>query len=178
MQRQSPLIQTVAKTVEVAPVPFVDRVVEAPVIMQINQVTKHVEIQQIRYIDEARQCPSINQVTKLADIPQTLHIDMAVDALVGMQRQVLQVQTVPETMAIPTAQSVGCACVHADAPLPQAGGDKTSVLPRAREELAKNPRSSPRLSADGQPCSAEEPRLQGCAPSQDTWRPLIEGLYQ
>ena len=53
-----------AKTLEVSPVPFVNRVVKAPVIMQINQATKHDAIPQIRHIDNVRQWPSINQVTK------------------------------------------------------------------------------------------------------------------
>ena len=54
-QRQVPQLQTVAETVEVSPVPFVNRVVKAPVIMQINQVTKHDAVSQIRHTNKERQ---------------------------------------------------------------------------------------------------------------------------
>ena len=54
-----------------------------PVTIRINQVTKHVEIHPIQYIN------------KLVAVP------------IVIQRQVPQVQTVPETAAVPTAQSVG-----------------------------------------------------------------------
>ena len=49
----------------------------------------------------------MNQVTKHAETPQIQHIDKVVDAPVGMQRQVPQIQTVLETMASPMVQSVG-----------------------------------------------------------------------
>ena len=55
LQRQVPQLQTVAKTLEVSPVPFVNRVVKAPVIMQINQVTKHDAVSQIRHTNKERQ---------------------------------------------------------------------------------------------------------------------------
>ena len=48
-------LQTVAKTLEVSPVPFVNRVVKPPVIMQINQVTKHDAVSQIRHTIKERQ---------------------------------------------------------------------------------------------------------------------------
>ena len=78
----------------------------------------------------------------------------------------------------------------AAAPVPQAGEVETSVLPRNTHiptEASDEQWSTVKphtgwfqaLSADGpQPSSAEEPRPQGCAPSQEAWRPLIEGLYQ
>ena len=55
LQRQVPQLQTLAKTLEVSPVPFVDRVVEAPLIIQINQVTKHDAVSQIRHTIKERQ---------------------------------------------------------------------------------------------------------------------------
>ena len=60
-------------TVEVPPAKFVGTVVEAPVTLQINQVTKRVEI------------------------PRTLFVDKVVDIPVGMIRQVPQFQTVLKT---------------------------------------------------------------------------------
>ena len=41
MLRQVPQLQTVEKTVEVPPVPFVGRIVDVPAILQINQVIEH-----------------------------------------------------------------------------------------------------------------------------------------
>ena len=55
LQQQVPHLQTVAKTLEVSPVPFVNRVVKAPVIMQINQVTKHDAVSTDRHTNKERQ---------------------------------------------------------------------------------------------------------------------------
>ena len=57
--RQVPQLQTLAKTVEVPPVPFVGRVLEVPVILQSNQATKHVEILQKQYIDKVAVMPVV-----------------------------------------------------------------------------------------------------------------------
>ena len=52
LQRQVSQLQTVAKTLEVL---LVNRAVKAPVIMQINQVTKHDSVPQIRHTNKERQ---------------------------------------------------------------------------------------------------------------------------
>ena len=55
LQRQVHRTKTLAETVAVSPVPFVNRVVKSPVIMQINQVTKHDAVSQIRHTNKERQ---------------------------------------------------------------------------------------------------------------------------
>ena len=69
MQRKVPQIQTVLRTVESPPVQFAGRVVDVPVIRQMDLENNHVKIPQIQYIDEA------------------------VDVLVGMLRLVPRIQT-------------------------------------------------------------------------------------
>ena len=80
--------------------PFVNRVVKAPVIMQIKQVTKHDAIPQNRHMNKERQCPSINQVIKHVVTPPP----------VSMPRQVPQVQTVAQMAVVPHE---GRICSHA-----------------------------------------------------------------
>ena len=50
-------IQTVLKTVESPPAQFAGRVVDVPVIRQMDLETKHVKIPKIQYIDEAVDVP-------------------------------------------------------------------------------------------------------------------------
>ena len=85
MQRQVPQVQAARKTVEALGSQFIGRVLEALVILQIDQATKHVEIPPIQYIDEARQYPSINQVTKHVEFPQSQHIDKVVEVPAATQ---------------------------------------------------------------------------------------------
>ena len=61
MQRQVPHIQTSWKIMEVKPAKFVGTAVDVPVIMQINQVTKRVEFPQIYYIDKVVDAPVVMQ---------------------------------------------------------------------------------------------------------------------
>ena len=51
--------------------------------------------------------PAISQVTKHVELQLIQYINKFVAVLIVIQRQVPQVQTVPETAAVPTAQSVG-----------------------------------------------------------------------
>ena len=68
---------------EVPPAQFVGTVVDVPVILQINQVTKRVEI------------------------ARTLYVDKVVDKRVVMARQVSQFQTELNTVEVPLAHFVG-----------------------------------------------------------------------
>ena len=79
MQRQVPRIQTARKTVEVPLAQSVGTVLRVSVITQV--ITK------------------VRQVTKHVEFPQTQHIDKIVEVLAVTQRQVPQVQTVPQTVA-------------------------------------------------------------------------------
>ena len=106
MQRQVPYIQTSWKIVEVPPAKFVGTVVDVPVIMQIDQVTKRVQIRQTKYIDRVaamlvvmqQQAPQAQTSAKIAEVPPAKFAGTAVDVPAKitplMVRQVTQLQTV------------------------------------------------------------------------------------
>ena len=101
-------VQHVVNTVEVEKPKIIDETVQKPNIQEkINQVTKHIKIPQVQFLDKAddmlvdvqRQIlPMAQTVQKTTEIPQLQFPDQAVDALVVVQRQVPQVQVVKKTV--------------------------------------------------------------------------------
>ena len=108
-QRQVPQVQTVVNTVEVPPVPFVDRVMDAPLIPLLNQATKHVEIAQTQHIDMVavmpvamrQQAPPIQTVAKTVEGPPGPLIDKVVEAPV-----IMQINLVTKHVEIPQIRQV------------------------------------------------------------------------
>ena len=108
--------QHVVNIVEVERPKIIDETVQKPVMQKkINQVTKHIKIPQVQFLDKAdnmlvdvqRQIlPMALTVQKTTEIPQLQFPDQAVDAPVVVQRQVPQVHVVKKTVEISQLQAV------------------------------------------------------------------------
>ena len=79
----------------------------------VQQVVNTVEVEEPKLIKETGQRKKpivqekINQVTKHIDVPQVQFLDKAGDMLVGMQRHVPMTQTVRKTVEVPPLQFTG-----------------------------------------------------------------------
>lgn len=65
------------------------------------------QVPQVQAVPKTGDFPSINQATKHAEIPQTHCVDKVVDLPVVLQRQVPRIQTVLNTMEVPSVPFVG-----------------------------------------------------------------------
>ena len=104
-------IQHVINTVEVERPKLIKETVQE----KINQVTKHIKIPQVQFlnkvddmlIDVQQQIrPMTQTVQKTTEIPQLQFPDQVVDVPVMVQRQVPNIETVQKTVEIPQTQSI------------------------------------------------------------------------
>merc|ERR1740116_623612 len=109
----------VQKTVEVPQVQHVDKIIDVPVVKQvevpqIQKIPKTVEVPQIQYIDKVvdipvvkqRQVPMVQKIQKTVDVPQIQYLDKIVDVPVVKHVEVPQVQTIEKVVEIPQVQVV------------------------------------------------------------------------
>ena len=102
--------QHVVNTVEVEKPKLIKETVQE----KINQVTKHIKIPQVQFlnkvddmlVDVQRQIPVAQTVQKTTESPQLQFLDQAVDTPVVVQRQVPQVHVVKKTVEISQLQAV------------------------------------------------------------------------
>ena len=106
MEQTTPAISLAGKIVEMP----VTRKTQQVVNPHVQHVVNTVEVEKPKIIDETVQKPNIqekiNQVTKHIKIPQVQFVDKAGDTLVDVQRQIPMAQTVQKTMEIPQLQCV------------------------------------------------------------------------
>ena len=105
-------VQHIVDTVEVEKPKIIDETVQKPTIQEkINQVTKHVEVPLVQFLDKVEEIPVVAQrqipivvqtIQKTTDIPQLQCIDEAIDDLVV---QVPQVQVSEKTVEISQLQT-------------------------------------------------------------------------
>ena len=103
-------VQHVVNTVEVEKPKLAKETVQE----KINQVTKHIKIPQVQFlnkvddmlVDVQRQIPVAQTVQKTTEIPQLQFPDQAVDVPVVVQRQVPSIETVQKTVEVPQTQSI------------------------------------------------------------------------
>ena len=104
-------IQHVINTVEVERPKLIKETVQE----KINQVTKHIKIPQVQFlnkvddmlIDVQQQIrPMTQTVQKTTEIPQLQFPDQVVDVPVMVQRQVPNIETVQKTVEVPQTQSI------------------------------------------------------------------------
>ena len=103
-------VQHVVNTVEVEKPKLAMETVQE----KINQVTKHIKIPQVQFlnkvddmlVDVQRQIPVAQTVQKTTEIPQLQFPDQAVDVPVVVQRQVPSIETVQKTVEVPQTQSI------------------------------------------------------------------------
>ena len=104
-------VQHVVNTVEVERPKLIKETVQE----KINQVTKHIKIPQVQFlnkvddmlIDVQQQIrPMTQTVQKTTEIPQLQFPDQVVDVPVMVQRQVPNIETVQKTVEVPQTQSI------------------------------------------------------------------------
>ena len=82
---------------------------------KINQVTKHIKIPQVQFLNKVDDMlvdvqqqirPMAQTVQKTTEIPQLQFPDQVVDVCVTVQRQVSSIETVQKTVEVPQTQSI------------------------------------------------------------------------
>ena len=106
------LVQHAVNTVEVERPKIINQTGQKTIIQErINQVTKHVEVPKMQFLNKVdevpvgvqRQIPMVQAVQKTMEIPQLQCVDEAID---GTVVQVPRVQVVEKTVGIPQLQIV------------------------------------------------------------------------
>ena len=109
-------VQHIVDTVEVEKPKIIDETVQKPTIQEkINQVTKHVEVPLLQFLDKVEEIPVVAErqipivvqtIQKTTDIPQLQCIDKVIDVPVVSVAQAPHVQIVEKTAEIPLLQIV------------------------------------------------------------------------
>ena len=107
-------VQLVVNAVEVEKSEIIDETVQKPTIQEkINQVTKHVEVPLVQFLDKVDEIPVVAQrqvpivvqtIQKTTDIPQLQCIDKVIDVPVVSVAQAPHVQIVEKTVESPQMQ--------------------------------------------------------------------------
>ena len=104
-------VQHVVNTVEVERPKLAKETVQE----KINQVTKHIKIPQVQFLNKVDDMlvdvqqqihPMAQTVQKITEIPQLQFPDQVVDVPVVVQRQVPSIETVQKTVEVPQTQSI------------------------------------------------------------------------
>ena len=109
-------VQHIVDTVEVEKPKIIDETVQKPTIQEkINQVTKHVEVSLVQFLDKVEEIPVVAQrqvpiviqtIQKTTDIPQLQCIDEAIDDLVVQAPQVQVSEKTVEISQLQTAEKI------------------------------------------------------------------------
>ena len=109
-------VQHVVNTIEVERPKLAKETVQEPTIQEkINQVTKHIRIPQVQFLNKVDDMlvdvqqqirPMAQTVQKTTEIPQLQLPDQVVDVPVVVQRQVPSIETVQKTVEVPQTQSI------------------------------------------------------------------------